>query len=152
MKKFTENLNNKSIFDDVELLKSMLSGLKYNIKYLMFTERDGDLYNLIPPNDNNFWINKKFMQDYSGTTGKVLAYKVILDTNSPVLTRDAQRIGVPYYLLNEDFFELIEKIEHLKYEMETEGYTLSVSFSTKSRFINTSVVPVQILILNGKFK
>ena len=60
MKKFTENLNNKSIFDDVELLKSMLSGLKYNIKYLMFTERDGDLYNLIPPNDNNFWINKKF--------------------------------------------------------------------------------------------
>lgn len=150
MKKFTENLNNKSIFDDVELLKSMLSGLKYNIKYLMFTERDGDLYNLIPPNDNNFWINKKFMQDYSGTTGKVLAYKVILDTNSPVLTRDAQRIGVPYYLLNEDFFELIEKIEHLKYEMETEGYTLSVSFSTSAQ--NTSVVPVQILILNGKFK
>ena len=150
MKKFTENLNNKSIFDDVELLKSMLSGLKYNIKYLMFTERDGDLYNLIPPNDNNFWINKKFRQAQSGTTGKVLAYKVILDTNSPVLTRDAQRIGVPYYLLNEDFFELIEKIEHLKYEMETEGYTLSVSFSTSAQ--NTSVVPVQILILNGKFK
>ncbi len=151
MKKFTENLNSKSIFDDVEILKSMLSGLKYSIKYLMFTERDGDLYNLIPEKDNNFWINKKFMQDYSGTTGKVFAYKIILYSDLPVLARDAQREGSSYYQINDDFFELMERIEHLKYEMETEGYTLSISFS-RAGYASPSNLPIQILIFNGKFK
>ena len=89
MKKFTENLNTKSIFDDVGILKSMLSniGVSYKIKYLMFTERDGDLYNLVPAKDNNFWINKEFMNDYSRTTGKVFAYQIIFHTDLPILQK-----------------------------------------------------------------
>lgn len=153
MKKFTENLNTKSIFDDVGILKSMLSniGVSYKIKYLMFTERDGDLYNLIPAKDNNFWINKEFMNDYSGTKGKVFAYQIIFHTDLPILTKDAQRVGALYYQLSDDFFELMEKIEHLKYEMETDGYTLSISFNGTGN-INPSTLPIQILIFNGKFK
>lgn len=149
MKKFTENINQKSIFDDVEILKPMLSSLgNYKIQTCIFTERGEDLLNIVSPRNCIIWNEKEFMKHNVKTSNQVFAYKIIITNEINPLVRDAQRSGNIFYIINGDFFELMEKIDHLKYDLETDGYTTAISFDDEDK----TNLPISLMIFNGKFK
>lgn len=164
IKKFNESINDKkSIFTDKKLMKDFLkpiSNLSYTVYYKAYTSYDDgefeDLLPLVPKSDkdfsNDFWT--KFLEDKFFNR---LIKASIIDINTEIfasLTADQQRGGRYFSKLKDNFIDVLEKIESLKYDAQSEGYTLSVFMKNDGFNAETTYncnAQISLLILDGYY-
>lgn len=174
IRRFNES-KEESIFDNQEILKKYLgpiSNLNLSIHYKVFKNIIAEeIYPLTSQTKNGFhdidWIKSNFRPqgdaiEYFNNgvkTGQFLR-GIIIDIIEPNLienlSTDEQRGGRVFSKLSPDFIHILEKIEDLKLDIETEGYTVGVylssfpqSFYGKTNF--SSDAPISLLILDGSF-
>ncbi len=164
IKRFESVSGEKNIFDDQSLLHELLLPLTkfgngYKINYGLMGVQQNNLYPLevkfntaVSYKDSpmgNDIFSGDWIEDYASTPF-VKVYYIYLENDYLVpLFRHPQRSGRLFCNFGNDFFEMIETIERIKYDCESEGYTVSVSFLTENPKVQTQIV---LSIVEGKFK